>query len=109
MKDDRKTDDFRASVDQHIIGNSAEVREIYDKLLTASRVFGPVCEDPKKTSIHLVSRFAFAGIQTRRNSLVLTLKSSEEIDDDRYFRRQRASANRWYLETKLTSANEVDA
>jgi hypothetical protein len=99
----------RQDVERHFTGRSSVVREIYDRIHAASSKFGPVAEDPKKTSIHLVNRSAFAGIQTRRESIVLTLKSTLDIDSDRIFRRERASANRWYLYLKLTSPDDVDA
>ena len=40
-------------------------------------------EDPKKTSIHLVREKAFAGIATRKESLVLTLKASKALKSRR--------------------------
>lgn len=98
----------KPDVGQHFEGRSPEVRRIYDRVLEASGKFGPVVEDPKKTSIHLVNRSAFAGIQTRRDFLILTLKSPGDIDSGRVFRRQQASPNRWHLEIKLSSAEQVD-
>ena len=97
------------TVDDHFHGRSPVVREIYDALLKASCAFGPVSEQPKKTSIHLARKSAFAGIQTRREWLILTLKSREDIRSPRVMRREQASANRWHLEVKLTSPDEVDA
>ena len=98
----------RQDVERHFTGRSSVVREIYDRIHAASSKFGPVDEEPKKTSIHLVNRSAFAGIQTRRDSVVLTLKSTVDIDSGRMFRRERASANRWYLYLKLTSPDDVN-
>ena len=92
----------------HFANRSPEVRLIYDRILTESKRFGPVIEDPKKTSIHLNNRVAFAGIQTRRESLVLTLKSIENIGSDRIAKREQASANRWYLDLKIASSADVD-
>ena len=92
----------------HFTNRSPAVREIYDRLLDASRRFGPLKEDPKKTSIHLVNRSAYAGVQNRRESMILTLKSTTDIDNKRIFRRLKASANRWYLEIKLTSPEQID-
>jgi len=98
----------RPTVQAHFDGRSAIVREIYNRILKVSHNFGPVIEDPKKTSIHLNNRAAFAGIQTRRESLVLTLKSTENIDSDRFAKREQASANRWYLDLKILSPEEID-
>jgi hypothetical protein len=106
---DRESTVTDPTVAMHFINRSHEVRLVYDQILRGCKRFGPVIEDPKKTSIHLVNRSAFAGIQTRRESIVLTLKSTLDIDSDRIFRRERASANRWYLYLKLTSPDDVDA
>ncbi len=92
----------------HFEGRSASVRRIYDRLLDAARRFGPVREEAKKTSIHLTRRTAFAGVATRKDFLVLTLKSDRDIASARISRRERASAHRWHLEVKLQDPHEVD-
>jgi len=63
------------SVSSHFAGKEPATRKIYDRLLKASGKFGPVIEDPKKTSIHLVNKTAFAGIATRKSAIILTIKS----------------------------------
>ena len=98
----------KPTVAMHFATRSPTVRQIYDQIIVESKRFGPVFEDPKKTSIHLVNRTAFAGIQTRRDALVLTLKSTENIDSDRFAKREQASANRWYLDLKILSPEEID-
>ena len=96
------------TVEQHFEGRGAGVRDIYDTLLAAAREFGPVEEDPKKTSIHLNRRSAFAGIQTRREFLILTVKSNGDIDDARISKREHTSAHRWYHEVKIASCDDID-
>ena len=97
------------SVKEHFEDRAPEVQAIYQAILKAARRLGPVNEEAKKTSIHLVRKSAFAGIATRKSALVLTLKSSTDVVSPRIFKREQASANRWHLETKLESAKEVDA
>jgi hypothetical protein len=97
------------NVAQHFAGRPETVKATYSAILSAARKLGPVVEDPKKTSIHLNRRTAFAGIATRRASLILTVKSSSDIASDRVRKRERASANRWHLEVELSSPAEVDA
>ena len=72
------------------------------------RTLGPVAEEAKKTSIHLVLQTAFAGVATRRTSLVLTLKSATDIRSPRVEKREQTSANRWHVEVRLNSPAEVD-
>ncbi|HJQ40343.1 MAG TPA: DUF5655 domain-containing protein [Thermoanaerobaculia bacterium] len=87
----------------------ASLRGIYDQVLRVAKTFGPVEEDPKKTSIHLVRRTAFAGVATRRDALVLTLKSDRNIADARIHKAEQASAHRWHLEVRLKDVADVDA
>ena len=96
------------TIEQHFAGRAPAVRAIYDAVLRAAKAFGPVVEDPKKTSIHLVRRTAFAGVATRRSSLILTVKSTTDIPSPRVARREQASASRWHLEIRLEEPAQVD-
>jgi len=97
------------SVATHFAGREPATRKIYDRLLQASGKFGPVMEDPKKTSIHLVNKTAFAGVVTRKNAIVLTVKSDREIASPRIHKSQQTSASRFHHEVRLTSPADVDA
>ena len=97
------------TVNHHFENRDAVVRKIYDRLLKYTRAFGPVVEDPKKTSIHLVNRTAFAGIATRKSAIVLTIKADSDISSPRIHRSEQASARRFHHEVKLTSPAEVDS
>jgi len=77
----RATDGF--TVESHFEGKDASVRQIYDRILKSARKFGPVGEEPKKTSIHLVNRTAFAGVATRKSAIILTIKSDRKISSPR--------------------------
>jgi hypothetical protein len=83
-------------------------RAIYRQILEAARSIGPFTEDPKKTSIHLARKSAFSGIATRKNALLLTIKSASDIRSPRIVKRDRASANRWHLEVRLDDPAQVD-
>jgi hypothetical protein len=96
------------TVKSHFNGKDATVREIYDRLLAGLRKFGPVTEDPKKTSIHLANATALAGVATRKKSLILTIKSSRKLNSSRIHRSEQVSAHRFHHELKLSSAAEVD-
>jgi hypothetical protein len=96
------------SVENHFEGRSPAVRQIYDRLLSATSTFGPFDEDPKKTSIHLNRKTAFAGVMTRKDCLILTLKSAQDIQSPRISKHEQASAHRWHLEVRLEDPIEVD-
>lgn len=96
------------TVASHFTGRAETVRATYDAILKAARALGPVEEDPKKTSIHLNRKTAFAGVATRKASLILTLKSAADIASPRIRKREQASANRWHLELELAAPKDVD-
>lgn len=96
------------TVEQHFDNRDPAVKATYAAILKAARRFGPVKEEAKKTSIHLVRRTAFAGVATRKNALILTLKSESDLRSTRIAKRERASANRWHLEVRLTEPSAVD-
>jgi hypothetical protein len=96
------------SVESHFAKSAPEVLATYRRLLAAARALGPVAEEPKKTSIHLVSRTAFAGVATRHSSLILTLKSAKDIRSPRVEKRERTSAHRWHVDIRLQRPSDVD-
>ena len=96
------------SVASHFEKSDPAVLAAYQQLLKAARTLGPVVEEPKKTSIHLVRDTAFAGVATRRSSLILTLKSSKDIRSPRIEKRDQTSPGRWHLEVRLKDPADVD-
>lgn len=96
------------TVKEHFEKRAPEVAAIYKKILKAARSLGPVREEAKKTSIHLVRKTAFAGVATRKTALILTLKSATDLSSSRIAKREQASANRWHLEVRLAAPKEVD-
>ncbi|MFY9609180.1 MAG: DUF5655 domain-containing protein [Blastocatellia bacterium] len=96
------------SVAQHFDKNEPAVRATYEQILKAARKLGPVRQEAKKTSIHLVRKTAFAGVATRRTTLILTLKSDSDLAGDRVIKREQVSANRWHLEVRLQTPDQVD-
>jgi Domain of unknown function (DUF5655)/Bacteriocin-protection, YdeI or OmpD-Associated/Domain of unknown function (DUF1905) len=96
------------SVKEHFEGRASSVAATYSAILEAAKALGPVAEDPKKTSIHLVRSTAFAGVAVQKSALVLTLKSDRDVSSRRIRRREQASASRWHLEVRLERPDEVD-
>ncbi len=96
------------TVDAHFAGKPPQVRKVYERLLELLEKIGPVREDPKKTSIHLVRESALAGVEVRREYLLLNLKTDYAIDSPRVERAQRLSANRYHTKVRLSAIAEVD-
>jgi hypothetical protein len=97
------------SVKEHFTNKHPLVQATYEALVKAAERLGPVKQEAKKTSIHLVRKSAFAGIATRQSALILTLKLQTDLKNSRIIRRQQVSKSRWHLEIRLDSPNEVDA
>src|SRR2546421_10486976 len=96
------------NVKSHFAKSDPAVLATYQRLLEAARTLGPVAEDAKKTSIHLVRHTAFAGVATRRSSLIVTLKSAQDIRSPRIEKREQTSAHRWHLDIRLEKPADVD-
>jgi len=96
------------TVSQHFEGKDPVVKSIYERLLKETHKLGQVIEEPKKTSIHLVNKSAFAGVATQKAALVLNIKSSAPIKDARIRKSEQLSASRFHQEVRLTSPDDVD-
>ncbi|MDT4967752.1 MAG: hypothetical protein QOJ64_2489 [Acidobacteriota bacterium] len=97
------------NVQHHFAGKDPVVQKIYSRVLKAVRQFGPVVEDPKKTSIHLVNKTALAGIATRKSYLILTVKSDCRLNSSRIQTAEQVSAHRFHHQIKLSAPEEIDA
>jgi len=97
------------TVESHFEKSAKSVRATYAAILRAARALGEVREDPKKTSIHLLRDSAFAGIATQKEALILTLKADRLVKSPRVRKSERTSKNRWHMELKLASPDDVDA
>lgn len=101
------TTDF--TVANHFSDKEPVVRNIYDRLIKALRRFGPLKEEPRKTSIHLVNHSAFAGVATRKDYLLLTIRTNYAIESPRLAKTERISRNRFHHLVKLQSSEAIDA
>lgn len=84
------------------------VRAAYDALMRELQRFGPVVEDPKKTSIHLVRRTGFAGVHPRKAWFVLTIRTTTAIDSPRVVKTEQVSKNRVHNDIKIQTADDID-
>lgn len=96
------------TVQEHFDKCSPAVAATYARILEAAGKLGPFQQEAKKTSIHLVRKTAFAGIATRKAALILTLKSDTDLASKRIAKHEQASANRWHLEVRIETPDQVD-
>lgn len=96
------------SVSDHFVNKELAVRGLYDQLISILRTFGPLEEDPKKTSIHLNRKSALAGVEVRKNYLLLSIKSNHQIKSPRVEKAEQISAKRFHHRVRISSPNDFD-
>jgi hypothetical protein len=96
------------SVSDHFVNKDPVVRTLYDQLVSLLRRFGPIEEDPKKTSIHLNRKSALAGVETRKDGLLLNIKSNHQIKSPRIEKTEQDSAKRFHHKVRISSPNDFD-
>lgn len=96
------------SVNDHFVNKDSSVRALYDELISLIRTIGPVQEDPKRTSIHLNRKSALAGVETRKDSLLLNIKSDHPIKSPRIEKAEKISAKRFHHKVRISSPKDLD-
>lgn len=95
-------------VEDHFAGKPAAVRKLYDRLLAVLKKIGPIAEDPKKTSIHLVRSSALAGVEVRSSYLLVNIKADQALQSPRIQKSEQISARRFHHKVKLASLEDID-
>lgn len=96
------------SVNDHFLHKDPSVRALYDQLISILRGFGQVEEDPKKTSIHLNRNSALAGVETRKDCLLLNIKSDHLIRSPRIEKAEQISTKRFHHKVRISSPKDLD-
>jgi hypothetical protein len=96
------------SVDEHFAGKAPAVRALYDRLLATVRKLGSVHEEAKKTCIHLVRSSALAGVEVRKNYLLVNIKTDSAIASPRIEKTEQISARRFHHKLKLSVLGDID-
>jgi hypothetical protein len=96
------------SVSDHFVNKDPAVRALYDQLVSLLRTLGPIEEDAKKTSIHLNRKSALAGVETRKNYLLLNIKSDHALKSPRIEKAEQVSAKRFHHKVRISSPDDFD-
>ena len=96
------------SVNDHFVNKDPAVRALYDQLVALLKTFGPIEEDPKKTSIHLNRNSALAGVETRKDYLLLNIKSNHAIKNPRLVKAEQVSTKRFHHKVRISSPGDFD-
>lgn len=76
---------------------------VNDQLVSLLHTFGSIEENPKKTSIHLNRKSALAGVETRKNYLLLNMKSDHAIKSPRIEKAEQVSARRFHHKVRIST------
>ena len=90
-------------------GKMPVTQAIYDRLITELQRFGAFKIEAKKTSIHLVRKTGFAGVHPQKAAIHLNLRLSNPIEHARITKTEQVSKNRWHLNVKLNTPEDVNA
>ena len=96
------------SVNDHFVNKDPAVRALYDQLVVLLKTFGSIEEDPKKTSIHMNRNSALAGVETRKDYLLLNIKSNHPIKNPRVVKAEQVSAKRFHHKVRISSPSDFD-
>jgi len=96
------------SVSDHFVNKDPSVRALYDQLVSLLQTFGPIEQDPKKTSIHLNRKSALAGVETRKDCLLLNIKSDHQIKSPRIEKAEQVSTKRFHHKVRISSTGDFD-
>ncbi|HEU0292912.1 MAG TPA: DUF5655 domain-containing protein [Anaerolineales bacterium] len=97
------------SMTDHFVHKDPSVRALYDHLLKTLKRFGPVEQDPKKTSNHINRTSALVGVETRKDCLLLTFKADHKINNPCIEKFEQISARRFHHKVRIRSSQDFDA
>jgi hypothetical protein len=97
-----------ANVVETTISPDPALNRLYEALLQHLGKLGAVEVEAKKTSVHLKSRAAFAGIHPRKGALLLQIVADSPIHSGRVVKVDRVSANRVHNHVRIEHLNELD-
>lgn len=91
------------------IRKNQPLQKIYDSLVKELRKLGSVQIEPKKTSVHVKAKSAFAGIHPRKGYLILQIISERPIESKRIVKIEKVSENRFHNHLKISGQEEIDS
>jgi len=85
-----------------------EVKDLYQILLDKLHKFGKIVIEEKKTSFHLKSVSAFAGVHPRKKYFILNIVSASPIKNPRIVEQEQVSKNRFHNRVKIEKPEDID-
>jgi Domain of unknown function (DUF5655) len=85
-----------------------EVNDLYQKLLTELQKFGNITVEEKKTSFHIKSGAAFAGVHPRKQYFIINIVSAAPIKSARVIEQEQVSAHRFHNRVKIEKVDDIN-
>ncbi len=95
-------------IDAHFHGKGAELRSLFDVLIRRLQASGPLRIDAVKTSINLISRHHFGGVQVRQDHLRVGFLARELIRSPRIVHSQAIGPNRVGHSVIVRATKDID-
>jgi hypothetical protein len=95
-------------VDEFFADRPEALRRVYDAIARHLATLDGVHADAVTACIMFKRARTFAEVRTKKHALVLIFLLSRELDDERFDRVLRTSANRWAHFVSLAAARDVD-
>src|ERR1700719_4637514 len=96
-------------MDTNPFDKSPITRDLYDYLLGRLQYLGPIVEETKKTSAHIVAgKGAFLGVHPRANGLLVNIVLDHRLSSSRVAKSEQVSKSRFHNEVTVLSQADFD-
>ena len=85
-----------------------EVNDLYRRLITELNKFGKITVEEKRTSFHIKSCAAFAGVHPRKQYFILNIVSAAPIKSPRIVEQEQVSAHRFHNRVKIEKVEDIN-
>jgi Domain of unknown function (DUF5655) len=85
-----------------------EVKDLYQRLIIELQKFGNITVEEKKTSFHIKSGAAFAGVHPRKQYFILNIVSAAPIKSARVIEQEQVSAHRFHNRIRIEKLEDIN-
>lgn len=85
------------------------VKEIYNSVIDILNSFGEYEIEPKKTSIHLVKKSAFLGLNPKKKWMDINVVADHPIENELITKVEQVSKNRFHNNLRITDKKEMNS
>jgi Domain of unknown function (DUF5655) len=85
-----------------------EVKDLYQRLIIELQKFGNITMEEKKTSFHIKSGAAFAGVHPRKQYFILNIVSAAPIKSARVIKQEQVSAHRFHNRVRIEKLEDIN-